>query len=93
METSLMLYLKPALVLSLDEAGTGEEKRLKIKEFGEGWAWIERKWTKITVDTGVGNPKSATAEKGENYYVAITEKLAKLMLEISNVDVADMYEP
>ena len=92
METSIMLYLKPELVLSLNEAGNGEEKKLKIKEFGEGWAWTERRWSKITADTGVGNPKLATAEKGEKYFKAITEKVAKLMIEISNANLTDLYE-
>lgn len=92
METSLILYLKPELVLPLDEAGNGLEKKLKIKEFGEGWAWTERRWSKITADTGVGNPKLATAEKGEKYFKAITEKVAKLMTEISNANLTDLYE-
>ena len=92
METSIMLYLKPELVLPLDEAGNGEEKKLKIKEFGEGWAWTERRWSKITADTGVGNPKLATAEKGKKYFKAITEKVAKLMIEISNANLTDLYE-
>ena len=92
METSIMLYLKPELVLPLDEAGNGEEKKLKIKEFGEGWAWTERRWSKITADTGVGNPKLATAEKGKKYFKAITEKVAKLMTEISNANLTDLYE-
>ena len=92
METSIMLYLKPELVLPLNEAGIGEEKKLKIKEFGEGWAWTERRWSKITADTGVGNPKLATAEKGEKYFKAITEKVAKLMIEISNANLTNLYE-
>lgn len=92
METSIMLYLKPELVLPLNEAGNGEEKKLKIKEFGEGWAWTERRWSKITADTGVGNPKLATAEKGEKYFKAITEKVAKLMIEISNANLTNLYE-
>jgi creatinine amidohydrolase len=92
METSLMLYLKPELVLALDEAGNGAEKKLKIKEFGESWAWTERKWSRITADTGVGNPKSATAIKGEKYFKAITEKVANLMIEIANADLNNLYE-
>ena len=92
METSLMLFLKPELVLHLDEAGNGVEKKLKIREFAEGWAWTERKWSKISADTGVGNPKLATAEKGEKYFKAITEKVAQLMTEISNADLNDLYE-
>ncbi len=78
--------------MHLDEAGNGVEKKLKIREFAEGWAWTERKWSKISADTGVGNPKLATAEKGEKYFKAITEKVAQLMTEISNADLNDLYE-
>jgi creatinine amidohydrolase len=91
METSLMLYLKPELVLPLDEAGLGTEKIINIAEFSESWAWTERKWSKITADTGIGNPKLATAEKGEKYFKAITEKVAKLFIEISKADVNRLF--
>lgn len=91
METSLMLHLAPELVLPLTEAGTGKEKKHKIKEFNEGWAWSERKWSQITADTGVGNPKLASAAKGEKYFIAVTEKVARLFVEIAGCDTNDLY--
>lgn len=91
METSLMLHLAPELVLPLTEAGTGNEKKHKIKEFNEGWAWSERKWSQITADTGVGNPKLASAAKGEKYFIAVTEKVARLFVEIAGCDINDLY--
>ncbi len=91
METSLLLYLAPELVLPLTEAGTGKEKKHKIKEFNEGWAWSERKWSQITADTGVGNPKLASAAKGEKYFIAVTEKVARLFVEIAGCDINDLY--
>ena len=39
METSLLLYLRPELVLPLGEAGEGKEKKSAIKGIREGWAW------------------------------------------------------
>lgn len=92
METSLMLYLKPELVLPLDEAGLGTEQKINnIAGFSESWAWTERKWSKISADTGVGNPKLATAEKGEKYFKALTQKVAKLFSEIAGADVNRLY--
>ena len=91
METSLLLYLAPELVLPLAEAGIGKEKKHKIKEFNEGWAWSERKWSQITADTGVGNPKLASAAKGEKYFIAVTEKVARLFVEIAGCDINDLY--
>ena len=91
METSLLLYLAPQLVLPLGEAGTGKEKKHKIKEFNEGWAWSERKWSQITADTGVGNPKLASAAKGEKYFIAVTEKVANLFVEVAGCNINDLY--
>lgn len=92
METSLILHLYPNLVLPLDEAGLGEERKIKIQHFREGWAWAERRWSQITADTGVGNPKKATAEKGARYFQAVTEKVAQLMIDIANADTQNLYE-
>ncbi|MEP7143000.1 MAG: creatininase family protein [Ferruginibacter sp.] len=92
METSLLLYFKPGLVLPLSEAGEGHEKKMKIKAFAEKWVWVERKWSQISADTGVGNPRAATREKGEKYFKAVTEKVGDLFFEIALCDIKDLYE-
>jgi creatinine amidohydrolase len=92
METSLMLYLKPELVLPNEKWGLGKEKKNKIKAFSEGWAWSERKWSQISEDTGVGNPKLASKGKGEKFFKAVTEKMADLFFDICKVDFEDLYE-
>ena len=92
METSLLLYLNPDLVSPLSQAGQGKEKKIKINGIKEKWAWTERKWSKVTKDTGIGNPKKATKVKGEKYFNAVTDKLAQLFFEIANSDLNDLYE-
>jgi len=92
METSLMLYLAPELVLPIKEAGRGSAKKFKIKALNEKWAWAERKWSKVTSDTGIGDPSMATPEKGEKYFNAVVEKISDLMLGLSKADINDMYE-
>lgn len=92
METSLLLHLRPDLVLPLNEAGDGHAKKFKFKAIQEGWAWAERKWSKVTADTGVGDPRKATAEKGEKYFKAITEKVAQFFIEVAKTDRNDFYE-
>jgi creatinine amidohydrolase len=92
METSLMLHFRPDLIRPLVEAGDGMDKKPKIKAFSEGWLWAERKWSQISEDTGVGNPKLATAEKGKIYFKDITEKMAQAMVDIAEADVHDLYE-
>lgn len=92
METSLILHLKPALVRPLEEAGLGQERKIKMKQFREGWVWAERRWSQITADTGVGNPKKASAEKGMRYFQDVTEKIAQLLVDIAKADIKDLYE-
>ncbi|TLP81076.1 creatininase family protein [Maribacter sp. ACAM166] len=92
METSLMLYLRPDLVLSKDKWGSGEEKKFKIKEFNEGWVWAEREWSKVSKDTGIGNPEYATSEKGERFFYDVCEKMNELFCAICDADLNDLYE-
>lgn len=91
METSVMLYLTPEWVLPLTAAGDGTEKKLKIKAFREKWAWTERRWSQVTADTGTGDPRAATAEKGEKYFRAVTEKIGRLFIELAACDINDLY--
>ncbi len=92
LETSLILHLRPDLVLPREEWGDGAEKKNKISAFNEGWAWTERPWSKISEDTGVGNPDKASAEKGKKYFNAVCEKLAGLMVDICEADINTLYE-
>lgn len=91
METSLMLYLRPDLV-SLSHAGDGAAKKFKVTGIREGWAWAERKWMQVTKDTGVGDPRKATKEKGEKYFKAVTEKVSVYFEEVCKTPNSELYE-
>ncbi len=92
METSLILYLAPELVLPKKDWGDGAEKKNKIKAFNEGWAWAERPWSQISKDTGVGNPEASTSEKGKRFFNAVCERLGELFWEISVADTNHLYK-
>ncbi|MBK7626853.1 MAG: creatininase family protein [Bacteroidales bacterium] len=92
METSMMQYLVPELVLPLSEAGEGKGKKFRIKALNENWAWAERRWTQVTSDTGIGNPFSATPEKGEKCYNEVINKIGTLILDLSKTDINNLYE-
>ena len=92
LETSMMLYLAPELVLPLSEAGEGKAKAFTIHALREGWAWAERKWTRVTTDTGIGNPKKATIKKGEQIFNLSVEKIAAFLLELQNTTGKDLYK-
>jgi len=91
METSLMLYAFPEHVLPLDQAGAGKAKEFSVKALNEYWAWTERQWTRTTSDTGIGDPRKATKEKGECYFRAVTQELAELMVGLATTGLDDLY--
>lgn len=91
METSVMMHLTPHLVRPLSEAGDGAAKKFRISAIREGWAWAERKWMQVTKDTGVGDPRKASAEKGQRYFKAVTEKVANFFVEVATTDNNDLY--
>ena len=92
METSLMLYLQPELVLPREKWGDGTAKKYRIKAFSEGWAWAERKWSEISEDTGVGNPHKASKEKGELFFKDVTKRIGSFIEELCKADLDDLYE-
>jgi creatinine amidohydrolase len=82
LETSLMMYIAAPLVAPLSEAGDGAEKKSRLTAIREGWAWAPRQWTRVTADTGIGDPKASTVEKGERYFETVTRRLAEYFIEL-----------
>jgi creatinine amidohydrolase len=92
LETSVTMHLRPDLVLPLSEAGAGGERKSRIQGLREGWAWAPRRWTRISEDTGVGDPRASTAEKGAAFFDAVTERVGGFLVEIAAADTEDLYE-
>ena len=91
-ETSVMMHLAPEAVLPLTEAGEGRERRFRIGALREGWAWAPRDWKQITADTGVGNPKRSSAEKGKNYLDLVVQQISQYFIELAKADVKKLYD-
>ncbi|HLO59420.1 MAG TPA: creatininase family protein [Bacteroidales bacterium] len=92
METSVIMHIDPEIVLPLNEAGDGKAKSPVFKARREGWVWFPRAWTKVTEDTGIGNPKKATPEKGARYLEDITTKIADFFVELVTTDPENIYK-
>ena len=90
-ETSIMQYLYPELVLPLDEAGEGKSAGFRLKGLSDRTAWTPRNWTRVSRDTGVGNPLKATPEKGKHCVDILVEKISGFLVELSDCDISDIY--
>lgn len=89
METSLLLHLRPNWVV-LDQAGKGERVPFKLETLGAIGAWTPRPWSKVHPDTGSGDPSAATSEKGATYFNAVSEDIAKMLIELSSAQKGDL---
>lgn len=92
METSIIMHYFPNLVLPLEEAGDGIAKSSKLKGIQDKTAWIPRQWDKVSEDTGIGNPKKASAEKGKRFLNDVTTKIAGFFVELDKCDPKNLYE-
>jgi creatinine amidohydrolase len=92
MESSVMMHIAPELVMPLSIAGDGATKNFNLKGFKEGWAWSQRPWSKITKDTGSGNPKFATSEKGKLFTNQTIENIGEFLLELSTKTLEQILE-
>lgn len=84
-ETSVIMHYYPELV-DLSKAGDGAATDFKIDALNHKIAWAPRDWAKATKDTGVGNPKKSTAEKGRRYIEAVMEKVVPFITEFALSD-------
>ena len=91
LETSLMMHLRPHLVF-LDQAGSGATRPFTVKGLREGWVWAPRDWRRATIDTGVGDPSAASAEKGAKYFEAVTAKIAGFLVELAKAELNEIYQ-
>lgn len=92
LETSVMMHYHPELV-NLSEAGPGQARPFALASLREKVAWLPRHWTRVTDDTGIGNPHLATAEKGKRFAEAVAAKYALLIKELAAVRSLDeLYE-
>lgn len=85
-ETSLMLYFYPELVRTELE-GKGESRDFAIDGLNDGTAWLPRHWDKTSTDTGIGNPRKASAQKAEHYLKEIMPAMIKFAVDFAKKDL------
>ena len=82
METSLILHLRPDWV-AMAQAGEGRRLPFAIDGLTQPGVWTPRPWSAVHPDTGSGNPKKASAEKGAKYFDVITQSISKILVALS----------
>jgi len=92
LETAAMLHVAPELVAPREVWGDGTAKRSVFPGVRDGWAWMPRRWTQVTADTGVGDPAAATADKGAQFVESAVERITALCIQLAAADPAAMYE-
>lgn len=90
METSLMLSAYPDLV-KLAEAGKGLARPVRFDAVRKGWVSVTRPWHNLTEDTGVGDPRAATPEKGDAFWKVLTERLGSFLVELAKSEMDDQF--
>lgn len=86
LETSVMMHYHPELV-NLSEAGSGTAIGFKPESLRSGVAWIPRDWSKISVDTGIGDPRRSSAEKGGRFATDVADRYADLLNDLVNSEL------
>lgn len=81
LETSVMIHYHPELV-NLDEAGAGESTGFRSPRLQRSVVWTPRNWLKVSQDTGIGDPRGATAEKGAQFARDVTKTLALAIADL-----------
>jgi creatinine amidohydrolase len=81
-ETSLGLAFFPDLVRP-ELADDGAAKSSRFTAINRGWVTITRPWHLVSANTGLGDPRAATAEKGRRLMEALTERLTGFLIDLA----------
>jgi len=78
-------------VRPLTEAGPGTARTFAVPGLRDGLAWAPRQWTAVTDDTGVGNPRNASAARGAEYFSAVAERIGVFLADLAAADPDALY--
>jgi creatinine amidohydrolase len=81
-ETSLGLAFFPEL-LRPELADDGAARPSRFEAVNRGWVSITRPWHLVSANTGLGDPRAATAEKGQRLMDALVGRLAPFLVELA----------
>ncbi len=89
-ESFAVLHLRPDLV-DMANAGPQPTATFRLAAMRAGWARAPRPWDRYTEDSGAGDPRSASAEKGERFFNAVCEKFADFLVELAGAEIDEAF--
>ena len=89
-ETSMGLAFFPHLVRP-ELADAGATKPTRFEAVNRGWVSITRPWHLATTNTGMGDPRPATAEKGRKLMDILTERIARFLVELAAAPITETF--
>ena len=85
-ETSVMMHYHPQWA-KMEYATDGAARTFAIEGLRTKAVWLPRDWSRISADTGVGNPLKASAEKGARYARAVVDALSRLVTDLCTKNI------
>jgi creatinine amidohydrolase len=90
METSMGLCHFPELV-TLEAADAGAVRPTKFEAINRGWVEITRPWHLLTTNSGAGDPRAATAAKGEALTQLVVERVGRFLHELAASTIDESF--
>ena len=82
LETSMILAHHPDLV-EPDRADPGAVAPTRFEAVNRGWVEITRPWHLLTTNSGAGDPRPATAAKGEALTELVVDRIAGFLVDLA----------
>ena len=89
-ETSLGLAFFPELVHP-ELADDGAARPSRFDAINRGWVSITRPWHLVSANTGLGDPKAATADKGQRLMEALSVRLGDFLAELAGAEMDEQF--
>ncbi|HLX61724.1 MAG TPA: creatininase family protein [Planctomycetota bacterium] len=90
METSLIQALRPELV-DFASADPGAIRKSRFEAMRKGWAWNPRPFDRLTTNSGVGDPRKATPEKGRKFLEVVEVRIADFLVELAAAKMDETF--
>jgi creatinine amidohydrolase len=89
-ETSLGLAFFGHLI-RMELADRGEARPSRLEAINKGWVSITRPWHLVTTSTGLGDPTTATAEKGHKLMDALSTRLGQFLVDLAKTPMDETF--